>query len=355
MKILNDKRFSDRKEMEKYAREKGYKWRSDNDLIFGGYFVNEEGEVLFPDEELVEIKTSSKELKDKTENEIAKEIEDLGGRLYYCSDTGEGRKMRREIENKIRQLERERERRKGQFIEEKAKEIVYPEGKEEETGKGYTGLAQPGVWVEPRATLDINNQKTIDSVIDEYVKKVPKDKTDKDKYKKELIDKTVKFDRDKKEIKYKFGDRITLKIDKANKGTFLFIQDSKPADIDALILFDKPQIEKERVLEVNPTEIIKLDEKVTEEQLEEAKEAMKEWKKKHKKYEKGFDEKVEQVIENNDIDKPKKESNLEIIALSEDEAKRQAAEEGAKDSAKQFFVEETSKGSGVWIVKSKPK
>jgi len=52
MKIFNDKRFLDQKEMEKYAREKGYKWKSDNDLIFGGYFVNNEGEVLFPDEEL---------------------------------------------------------------------------------------------------------------------------------------------------------------------------------------------------------------------------------------------------------------------------------------------------------------
>jgi len=104
-------------------------------------------------------------------------------------------------------------------------------------------------------------------------------------------------------IKYKFGDRIQLKIDPKNKGTYLFTQDSKPADIDLVIFFDKAQIDKERILEVNPTEIIKLKETATEEQLEEATEAMKEWKKKHKKYEDNFDEKVETVLEKEKNDK----------------------------------------------------
>ena len=37
---------------------------------------------------------------------IRNEIRDLGGRLYYCSDSGEGRKMRKWIEARIRNLER---------------------------------------------------------------------------------------------------------------------------------------------------------------------------------------------------------------------------------------------------------
>ncbi len=33
------------------------------------------------------------------------EIRDLGGRLYYCSSSGEGRKMRKMIEKRIKALE----------------------------------------------------------------------------------------------------------------------------------------------------------------------------------------------------------------------------------------------------------
>jgi len=34
------------------------------------------------------------------------EIRDLGNRLYYCSNSGEGRKMRKYIEKRIKILER---------------------------------------------------------------------------------------------------------------------------------------------------------------------------------------------------------------------------------------------------------
>jgi hypothetical protein len=37
---------------------------------------------------------------------IRAEIKDLGSRLYYCSDSGEGRKMRKWIEARIHGLER---------------------------------------------------------------------------------------------------------------------------------------------------------------------------------------------------------------------------------------------------------
>jgi len=38
---------------------------------------------------------------------IREQIRDLGNRLYYCSDSPDGRKTRKEIERKIKQLERE--------------------------------------------------------------------------------------------------------------------------------------------------------------------------------------------------------------------------------------------------------
>jgi hypothetical protein len=37
---------------------------------------------------------------------LAKEREDLGSRLYYCSTNGEGRKIRKEIEKRIREINR---------------------------------------------------------------------------------------------------------------------------------------------------------------------------------------------------------------------------------------------------------
>jgi len=46
-------------------------------------------------------------LADKTPMTKREEVADLSNRLYYCSDTGEGRKMRRELEQRIRKLERE--------------------------------------------------------------------------------------------------------------------------------------------------------------------------------------------------------------------------------------------------------
>jgi len=36
--------------------------------------------------------------------DLALEREDLGKRLYYCSNTGEGRKVRRELKTRIRKI-----------------------------------------------------------------------------------------------------------------------------------------------------------------------------------------------------------------------------------------------------------
>ena len=38
--------------------------------------------------------------------ETVREIEDLGSRLYYCSNSADGRKMRKWIEKEIKKLEK---------------------------------------------------------------------------------------------------------------------------------------------------------------------------------------------------------------------------------------------------------
>lgn len=43
----------------------------------------------------------------KTIQQLKAEIKDLSGRLYYCSNTGEGRKVRKEIETTIRVRQQE--------------------------------------------------------------------------------------------------------------------------------------------------------------------------------------------------------------------------------------------------------
>jgi len=42
----------------------------------------------------------------KTRQELANDIADLGSRLFYCSDSVEGRKVRKEIERCIRELKK---------------------------------------------------------------------------------------------------------------------------------------------------------------------------------------------------------------------------------------------------------
>jgi hypothetical protein len=36
--------------------------------------------------------------------ELANERKDLGGRLYYCSNSGEGKKIRKELEKRIKEI-----------------------------------------------------------------------------------------------------------------------------------------------------------------------------------------------------------------------------------------------------------
>lgn len=45
--------------------------------------------------------------RDNLRSEFKERISDLGSRLYYCSNSGEGRKMRRWIEKEIKRLEAE--------------------------------------------------------------------------------------------------------------------------------------------------------------------------------------------------------------------------------------------------------
>ena len=45
-------------------------------------------------------------MSDHQKIELRREQIELGERLYYCSNSGEGRKMRRFIEKRIRQIDR---------------------------------------------------------------------------------------------------------------------------------------------------------------------------------------------------------------------------------------------------------
>lgn len=56
-------------------------------------------------------KVASSSLAGKSESELRSEARDLSGRLYYCSDSGEGRRMRRWLEAEIRVRENELRRR----------------------------------------------------------------------------------------------------------------------------------------------------------------------------------------------------------------------------------------------------
>jgi len=115
---------------------------------------------------------------------------------------------------------------------------------------------------------------------------------------------------------FKFGDRIKLKTDEDIEGTVLEIQDTKPGDIDLLVFFDQPQVEGETIIEVNPTEVIKIGE-ASEEQKDRAKNAFKEFEDKRKKYEENFEEKVESIMENKKTKSIEKKIEEKAFLLSD--------------------------------------
>lgn len=53
-------------------------------------------------------------MKEKSLRELIEEQRDLVARLYYCSNSGEGKKVRKELERRIKELDK--------VIEEKRKE-----------------------------------------------------------------------------------------------------------------------------------------------------------------------------------------------------------------------------------------
>jgi hypothetical protein len=253
----------------------------------------ENGDIIKPKDIVNWIKG---ELQKQSDNDVYINIEkievndgDVSIKPRELPELGEGERLELEKDEEKKDKKDKKDKKiESEEIEEvkSNRQIIYPEGKEEEPGMGYTGLTQPGVWVEPRAKLDLDNEEDINKLIDEYINKHAKETH-----------------------KYKFGDRVQLVHEPYSKGTFLEVQDSKPGDIDLLVFFDEPQVNKERVLEVNPTEIKYIGE-ANEKQLEEAKEAYKKYKEKKKKYEEDFEEKVENIIENEKIIE-KEEKELE--------------------------------------------
>jgi hypothetical protein len=129
----------------------------------------------------------------------------------------------------------------------------------------------------------------------------PKSKTEKKpgimglaKKAKEDISEIMEIKEDKSED-LSFGSRVISKTNPI-KGTVLEVTEVKPGDVDILVLWDKPLINKKRLVEVDPTEIEPIDEEATPNQLEEAKDEFAKYRKGRKEHEKEFEEKVEQEV-----------------------------------------------------------
>ena len=120
------------------------------------------------------------------------------------------------------------------------------------------------------------------------------------------------------EKKFEVFDRVSTKIGeppKLYKGTVIKINDSKPPDIDIIVLFDE-SIHGRRVVEAHIPELEILDEKATEAQTNEAEYARKELEKALEKYEGELQKHIEEDLSQSSkkvdkiIDKIESESTL---------------------------------------------
>jgi len=83
-----------------------------------------------------------KDVKEMTEGELKKNISDLSSRLHYCSDTGEGHKVRKELESRIQEMEKELQKRssEGKVPDPSAQTAKKIEALREESSKLRTKL-----------------------------------------------------------------------------------------------------------------------------------------------------------------------------------------------------------------------
>jgi hypothetical protein len=101
-------------------------------------------------------------------------------------------------------------------------------------------------------------------------------------------------------VKFKKYERVHLKSDPNTKGPYMEIQDSKPGDIDVLVVMDKAY-DGYNIIEVMPAELETDGGQATPEQKSEADSEFVKYMKEHEKYETDFEEKVEGIVEGDEI------------------------------------------------------
>ena len=99
---------------------------------------------------------------------------------------------------------------------------------------------------------------------------------------------------------FKKYDRVHLKSDPSVKGTYMEVQDSKPGDIDDLVVFDEA-FEGTHIIETTPMELEGEGVQADAEQQAFADEQFAAYEGEHKEYEADFEEKVEGISEGKDI------------------------------------------------------
>lgn len=97
-------------------------------------------------------------------------------------------------------------------------------------------------------------------------------------------------------VQFKRYERVHLKSDPNTKGTYMEIQDSKPGDIDVLVVMDNAY-EGHNVIEVMPADMESDGQQATPEQQSVADEQFKVYKDEIAQYDEGFKDKVNDAIE----------------------------------------------------------
>ncbi len=127
-----------------------------------------------------------------------------------------------------------------------------------------------------------------------------KEKEEKPELKQEIKDSKKEMKLSKKaegeNVEFKKHERVHLKSDPNVKGTYMEIQDTKPGDIDVLVVMDKAY-EGHNVIEVMPAELESDGQQATAEQQSVADEQFASYKDEIAQYDEGFKDKVNDAIE----------------------------------------------------------
>jgi hypothetical protein len=166
---------------------------------------------------------------------------------------------------------------------------------------------------------------------------------DNAKVKIKMKDKTTDKGKEKKEaglsrkaegdVSLQKYERVHIKSDPQIKGTFMQVQDSKPADVDDVVVLDEA-FEGHNVIEIAPVEL-ESEGMANDEQKATADQQYAEYKEQLGKYEnEGFSEKVEEAIESKDIEKKeasKKDKECSKVPGAMPKVKQEALEKYEKE------------------------